>query len=98
MPGHGDGAACVRWQGGGHAEPPGGLGGTERRCAAILRPVDRYGATAAARHAGAGGPGGHQRQEGTKRACGAPDKQARLRATCQGHCGHVTEFTDGERH
>ena len=77
MPGHSDGAACVRWQGGGHAEPPGRLGGAERRCAAVLLPVGRYGATAAARHAGAGGPGRHRRQEGAKRACEAPDKQAR---------------------
>ena len=34
------------------------------------------GATATARHAGAGGPGRHRRQEGAKRACEAPDKQA----------------------
>ena len=92
MPGHGDGAACVRWQGGGHAEPPGRLGGAERRCAAVLPPVIRYDGAAAAKHAGAGGPGRHRRQEGAKRACEAPDKQARSRATCQGHCGRVTEF------
>ena len=72
----GDGAACVRWQGGGHAEPPGRLGGAERRCAAVLLAVGRYGATAAARHAGAGRPGRHRCQEGAKRACEAPDKQA----------------------
>ena len=67
----------MRWQGNGHAEPPGGLGGAERRYAAVLLPVGRYGDTAAARHAGAGGPGRHRRQEGAKRACEAPDKQAR---------------------
>ena len=54
-------------------------------------PVGCYGGSAAAKHAGAGGPGRHRRQEGAKRACGAPDKQARRRATCQGHCGRVTE-------
>ena len=78
MPGHGDGAACVRWQGGGHAELSGGLGGAERRYAAVLPPVGRYGGSAAAGHAGAGGPGRHRRQERAKRACGAPDKEEGL--------------------
>ena len=36
MPCHDDGAACVRWQGGGHAELLEGLGGAERRYAAVL--------------------------------------------------------------
>ena len=45
----------------GHAESPGGLGGAEQRYAAVLLPVGRYGDTAAAKHAGAGGPGRHQR-------------------------------------
>ena len=60
----------MRWQGGGHAELSEGLGGAERRYAAVLPPVGRYGGSAAAGHAGAGGPGRHRRQEGAKRACG----------------------------
>ena len=96
VPGHGDGAACVRWQGGGHAELSGGLGGAERRYAAVLPHVSCYGGSAAEKHAGAGGPGRHRRQEGAKRACGAPDKREGLRATSQKHGGHVTEVTDGE--
>ena len=96
MPGHGDGVACVRWQGGGHAELSGGLGGAERCYAAVLPPIGYYGGSAAAKHARAGGPGRHRRQEGAKRACGAPDKREGLRATSQKHSGHVTETTDGE--
>ena len=77
VPRHGDGAACVRWRGNGHAESPGGLGGTEQCCATVLPPVVRYGGAPAAKHAGAGGPGRHRHQEGAKHACEAPDKQAR---------------------
>ena len=79
-------------------EPPGGLGGAERRLAAVLLPVGCCGVSAAAKHAGAGGPGGHQRQEGTKRACGAPDKREGLRASSQMHSGHVTEVLSEKRH
>ena len=52
------------------------LGGAERRYAAVLPPVGRYGGAAVAGHTGAGGPGRHRRQEGAKRACEALDKQA----------------------
>ena len=79
--------ACMR--------PHGATRRIGRRRTALSRrsaPCQRYGGSAAARHAGAGGPGCHRRQEGAKRACGAPDKQARRRATCQGHCGRVTEI------
>ena len=93
---HGDGAACVRWHGEGHAEPPEDLGGAERRCAAVLLPVGRYGESAAARHTGAGGPGRHRRQGRAKCACEASDKKARPRATCQVHCGRVTETVETE--
>ena len=96
VPGHGDGAACVCWQGDGHAELSGGLGGAERRYAAVLSPVGRYGGSAAAKHAGAGGPGRHRRQGRAKCACEASDKQARPRATCQVHCGRVTETVETE--
>ena len=75
VPGHDDGAACVPWQRGGHAELSDVLGGAERRYAAVLSPVGRYGGSAAAGHAGAGGPGRHRRQERAKHACGAPDKK-----------------------
>ena len=96
VPGHDDGAACVRWQGDGHAELLECLGGAERCYAAGLSPVGRYGGSAAAGHTGAGGPGRHRRQEGAKRMCGAPDKREGLRATSQKHSGHVTETTDDE--
>ena len=59
-------------------------------------PVGRYGEPAAARHAGAGGPGRHRRQGRAKCACEASDKQARPRATCQVHCGRVTETVETE--
>ena len=91
VPGHGDGAACVRWQGNGHAELPGGLGGAEWRYAAVLLAIGRDGGSAATKHAGAGGPGRHRCQGRAKCACEASDKQARPRATCQVHCGRVTE-------
>ena len=78
VPGHGDGAACVRWQGDGHAELLGGLGGAERRYAAGCPLVGCYGGFAAARHAGTGGPGCHRCPERAKRACGAPDKKEGL--------------------
>ena len=92
VPGHGDGAACVRWQGDGHAELPGGLGGAEWRNAIVLLPVGRYGGSAAARHAGAGRPGCHRRQERAKRACGAPDREEEPCATRQAHSRRVTEL------
>ena len=92
MPGHDDGAACVRWQGDGHVELPGGLGGAERCSAAVLPPVGCYGGSAAAKHAGAGGPGRHRRQERAKRLCEAPDKREGLRASSQAHCELVTEL------
>ena len=78
VPGHGDGAACVRWQGGGHAELSGGLGSAERHYAAVCPLVGRYGGSAASGHAGAGGPWRHRRQECAKRSCGAPDKREGL--------------------
>ena len=96
MPRHDDGAACMHWQRNGHAEPPGGLGGAERRYVTVLLPVGRYGDTAAARHAGVGGPGRHRRQGRAKCACEASDKQTRPRATCQVHCGRVTETVETE--
>ena len=98
VPGHGDGAACMRWRGGGHAELPGRLGGAKRRSAAVLPPIGHYGGSAAAKHAGAGVPGRHRRQEGAKHACGASDKQARLRASSQTHSEHVTEVLSEKRH
>ena len=98
VPGHGDGAACVRWQGDGHAELSGGLGGAERRYAVVLSPVGRYGGSATARHAGAGGPGCHRRQERANCVCGAPDKKKGLLATCQQHYGHVTKTLTEKRH
>ena len=78
VPSHGDGATCVRWQGDGHAELLEGLGGAERRYAAGLSPVGRYGGSTAAKHAGAGGPGCHRCQERAKHTCGAPDKREGL--------------------
>ena len=84
----------MRWQGDGHAELPGGLAGAERCSAAVLSLVGRYSGSAAAGHAGAGGPGRHRRQEGAKRACGAPNKREGLRGTCQMHCLRVIETAD----
>ena len=72
------------------------MGGAEQRSAAVVSPVGRYGGSAAAGHAGVGGPGRHRRQGRAKCACEASDKQARPRATCQVHCGRVTETVETE--
>ena len=58
-----------------------------------MLPVGRYGVSAAAKHAGAGGPGCHRRQERAKRACGAPDREEEPRATRQAHSRLVTELS-----
>ena len=91
VPGHGGGAACVRWQGDGHAELPGGLGGAEWCCAVGCLLSAATGGPDAAEDAGEGGPACHRRQEEAKCACGAPDRRKRRRGTCQVDCEHVSE-------
>ena len=83
--------ACAG-KGDGHAELPGGLGGAERRYAAGCPLSAATGGSAAAEDAGAGGLVCHRRQEGAKRACGAPDREEGPCTTRQAHSRHVTEL------